>query len=109
LKDKNESNLIIAPLSVLVDPERLINILEGGTSDLHKSAEYILQKQLEEADIILINKSDRLNLDSIEWLKKKAGKKWPMAQVLCISAKNGINLDDWLCEVTTRIDAGTHC
>jgi hypothetical protein len=28
--------------------------------------------------------------------------------VLCISAKNGINLDDWLYEVTTRDDAGTH-
>jgi G3E family GTPase len=79
LKDKNDSNLIIAPLSVLVDQERLINILEGGTSDMHKSAEYILQKQLEEADIILISKSDRLDPDTIERLKLKAMKEWPMA------------------------------
>ncbi len=51
--------IVISPLSVLVDPDRLSGILGTGTAGLHPSAAYILCKQLEEADIVVLNKSDR--------------------------------------------------
>ena len=61
LKENFDDKLDISPLTVLVDPERLKAMLEGGTSGLHASAAYIVEKQLEEADIIVITKTDLLS------------------------------------------------
>lgn len=108
LKEKFNESLIVAPLSVLVDPNRLSEILEGGTSRLHTSAAYILRKQLEEADLILISKSDLLKPDELETLKLKAKIEWPLTKVFAISVKTGAGLEDWLNEVMNRSDAGTH-
>lgn len=108
LKDKFKEDLLIAPLSVLVDPDRLIDILDGGTSGLHESAAYILRKQLEEADLILISKSDLMNQEKIEDLIQMSSKEWPLSKVYAISSKTGEGLADWLDEVLTRSDAGTH-
>lgn len=108
LKHKFNEDLIIAPLSVLVDPDRLIDIINGGTSGLHESAAYILRKQLEEADLILISKSDLMDQGKVEDLIQNASKEWPLAKVYAISSKTGEGLTDWLDEVLTRSDAGTH-
>src|SRR3977135_3551703 len=52
----------VAPLSVLVDPVRAARILglEPGRTFSPKVL-YVYEKQLEEADLIVINKSDLLN------------------------------------------------
>src|SRR5688572_5234420 len=52
-------NFTIAPLSVLVDPARALRImgLEAGRPFSDKVI-YIYRKQLEEADLIVVNKSD---------------------------------------------------
>src|SRR5499426_3501101 len=54
-------NYRIAPLSVLVDPIRALRVLgiEAGKSFSSKVL-YVYGKQLEEADIIVLNKSDLL-------------------------------------------------
>lgn len=108
LKEKFQDSLIVAPLTVLADPEKLSDILDNGTSGLHESAAYIFRKQLEEADIILINKTDLLSFDRLESLKQQTSKEWPMARVSSISAKTGAGLEEWLEEVQERSDAGTH-
>lgn len=100
--------LWIAPLSVLVDPERLFDLLQGGTAGLHRSGAYILRKQLEEADIIVINKIDGLTQEAVEDLMKRAAQTWPNTTILAVSAKNGVGLGTWLDEVTNRNDAGKH-
>ncbi|WP_279235179.1 GTP-binding protein [Acetobacterium paludosum] len=66
LKEKFNEQLIIAPLTVLVDPMKLMDILNETPTELHKSSEYILKKQLEEADIIVINKLDLLVTETLE-------------------------------------------
>lgn len=108
LKDKFKDSLIVAPLTVVVDPERLADILYGGTSGLHGSAAYIFCKQLEEADIILINKSDLLPQDVLKALMQRTSQEWPLAHVLSISANSGEGVEEWLEEVLHRIDSGTH-
>ncbi len=108
LKEKFNDSLFIAPLTVLVDPDRLAAILEGGNAGLHESAAYILRKQLEEADIILISKSDLPDPDKIEILKQKAAVRWPLAKVFAASSKTGDGLDRWLEEVLSSTEAGTH-
>src|SRR5436309_15059935 len=55
-------NFFIAPLSVLVDPIRALRIFgleEGGK--FSEKVLYIYRKQLEEADIIAVNKRDLLD------------------------------------------------
>lgn len=106
LKDQFGSHFVVAPLTVLVDPHRLTDLLEGRSAGLHPSAVYILRKQLEEADIIAISKTDLLTREQVEALKQRAAAVWPQAQVMTLSAKTGAGLEDWLQEVTTRKDAG---
>src|SRR6266481_4805200 len=60
----------IAPLSVLIDPIRALRIfgLESG-SKFSEKVLYIYRKQLEEADLIVINKTDLLDPPRLESLQ----------------------------------------
>lgn len=87
----------IAPLSVLVDPvraRRIFGLDEGG--NFSKKVVYIYQKQLEEADIIVINKSDLLACRELEELRSIIVKKYPRAEVMIASSRAEHNLDAWL-------------
>lgn len=108
LKENFDDKLDISPLTVLVDPERLKAMLEGVTSGLHASAAYIVEKQLEEADVIVITKTDLLSRDQLESLKRQSADKWPLAKILTMSSKNGEGMETWLNEVMNHFDAGTH-
>lgn len=108
LKDKWKEDLIISPLNVLVDPVRLVSILNGETSGLHSSAAYIVEKQLEEADYIVINKADLLTQEEAETLKIRTMRKWPDAKVYTISGQTGEGLEDWMEDAFSSTDAGTH-
>lgn len=98
--------MLISPLSVMADPARLTNILDGGNAGLHASAAYIFRKQLEESDIILINKTDTLTLEDLEMLKLRVKRSFPGSEIMSISAKSGEGIDEWLNEVLHRTDAG---
>ena len=93
----------IAPLSVLVDPIRARRIfgLEKGGSFSDKVL-YIYQKQLEEADIIVISKADVLNASQTDELRHAISARYAKAQVLAVSARTGLNLDAWF----NRISSG---
>ncbi|HXT40186.1 MAG TPA: GTP-binding protein [Candidatus Angelobacter sp.] len=86
----------IAPLSVLVDPVRARRIfgLESGGKFSGKVL-YIYRKQLEEADIIVINKCDLLDDASRQRLQGKLANEFPRAEILEVSARRGDGLDAW--------------
>ena len=108
LKEKFTSDAFeVAPLSVLVSPARLAKILDGAATELHPSAAYIVRKQLDEADVILIGKIDLLAPGEVEDLKRRAEKTWPGRTVLALSSKTGEGLDAWLGEIERRSDAGS--
>lgn len=98
----------VSPLTVLVDPKRLSDVLNEENSGLHPSAVYIICKQIEEADIVAISKADLLTPEEVEDLKIRAAKKWPNTTVLTLSSRTGEGLDEWLKEVTSRDEAGTN-
>ncbi len=108
LKDWHSGELEVGPLSVLADPARLEDILSGGLCGFHPSATYIYVKQLEEADIIVISKSDTLSADALEKLAVKVAKAYPLASVYPVSAKTGVGLAAWLETAMARSDAGRH-
>lgn len=106
LKENMKGELLISPLSVMADPVRLANILDGGTAGLHPSAAYILRKQLEESDIILISKSDLLAPNDLTKLKERVKLNFPDSEVMAVSVKSGEGINEWLKEVMNRTDAG---
>ncbi len=108
LKARFRRELVISPLSVMTDPLRLADILDGGTSGLHPSAAYIFLKQIEEADIAVISKSDLLTSAGLNRLKVRLTQAFPNVDISAVSAKTGEGLDTWLDEVTMRSDAGRH-
>ncbi|MGN1015054.1 MAG: GTP-binding protein [Butyricicoccus sp.] len=90
-------------LTVLADPVRLKELLHQKSG----AADYIVSKQFEEADIILINKIDLLTADELAALTADTREKWPDAKVLAVSAKTGDGITAWLEEVE-RVQAGNH-
>jgi G3E family GTPase len=86
----------IAPLSVLVDPVRAMRVfgLQAGSSFSPKVV-YIFKKQLEEADIIVISKSDTLSESQVDALHEAMTREFPKAKILTASARTGAHLDDW--------------
>lgn len=88
------------------DPLRLADILDGGTAGLHPRAVYIFRKQIEEADIALISKTDLLPAAKLERLKAQLSQAYPAVAISTVSAKTGAGLDAWMDEVTKSSDAG---
>lgn len=95
-------NFRIAPLSVLVDPIRARRIfgLEAGGNFSGKVL-YIYQKQLEEADLIVINKCDLLNPPMLAELQAAMERRYPRSEVIAVSARDGTNLGKWFERLTS--------
>ena len=106
LKKYAEKDLQIAPLSVLVDPYRLKAVLNDELGGLHPSAAYIVKKQLEESDIIVITKTDLLTEKEISELKTKTTEKYPKSKVYAISSVKDTGVDEWLIATNTATKAG---
>ncbi len=53
------SEFVLAPLSVFVEPDRIREML-GSASQFEESVRYLFEKQLEEAELIILNKTDLL-------------------------------------------------
>lgn len=86
----------IAPLSVLVDPLRAERVLglERGRSFSAKVL-YVYEKQLEEADFLVVNKLDLLDPTRAARLVNALEARCPRARVFAVSARDGTGLEPW--------------
>lgn len=106
LKEHLHSELVVSPLTVLADPIRLGDILNGGNAGLHPSAAYIFRKQLEESDIILISKTERISVEELILLKEKSKLLFPDSEVMALSSVSGEGMGEWLNKVINSNEAG---
>jgi Ni2+-binding GTPase involved in maturation of urease and hydrogenase len=87
----------VAPFSVLVDPVRAARVL--GLRDDGKrfspNVVYIYRKQLEEAEFIVVNKSDLLDAGGRARLCDALAAEFPEAAVFVASARTGEGLEGW--------------
>lgn len=92
----------IAPLSVLVDPIRAARVLglEEGARFSEKVL-YIYRKQLEEADIIVINKCDAVEARRLDSLRSALAREFPRAEILTASARTRAGLETWFQRIAT--------
>jgi G3E family GTPase len=98
----------IAPYTVLLDPvraERILGLAEG--KNFSPKVIYIYQKQLEEADIIVINKMDSLSDERLQELRTTLVILYPEAKILALSARTGEGFADWVDAIRdTEMPAG---
>lgn len=90
LKQLYEARFQVAPYAVILKPSQGRKILrqEAGTGFSPKAA-YILEKQLEEADVVLINRIDELSANEANELERLMASRFPGTPCLRVSAKTG--------------------
>ena len=90
LKDLYGTKLSIAPYAVLFKPSHGRKILtQAADAGFSPKAAYIFQKQLEEADAIVLNRLDELTPPQAEELSGLISRQYPGVPLLRVSAKTG--------------------
>ena len=108
LRRMYDDNYRVAPLSVLVDPvraARMIGLEQGHV--FSPKVQYIYEKQLEEADIIVVNKSDILTSERRAALEAALKARFPQADVVTVSARSGDGLNTWFERLSGALAART--
>jgi G3E family GTPase len=86
----------VAPLSVLVDPQRARRVLGlAAGRRFSEKVTYVFEKQLEEADLIAINKVDTLGAEELAELEAALAARFPRAEIRSISAEHGEGTEAW--------------
>ncbi len=99
----------IAPFSVLVDPQRVRElVLKEMPTRFPEEVAYIFRKQLEEADIIVLNKVDTLTQSEADRMVSALKELQPAKPILKVSALRGDGVDEWLQMLMSDAPAGSH-
>ncbi|MFO7903712.1 MAG: GTP-binding protein [Planctomycetota bacterium] len=97
----------LASFSVLVDATQLRNALQDGHERrFPENVLYIVRKQLQESDVIVLNKADLVEGDELGELQDLLKKGFPQVPVITISALGGNGVDSWLHHVLNDPDVG---
>jgi G3E family GTPase len=96
---------VVAPFSVLVDPARAARVLglEPGRRFSPKVL-YVYEKQLEEADFIVINKIDAASAEQVAQLSAALHQRFPRARIMAVSAREGTGVGEWFAAVLEAAD-----
>lgn len=108
IRDMMKTEISVGPLSVLIDPARLAAILGGDTETLHPAAAYIIKKQLEESDLIVISKTDLYSESQLSGISGQLKSNFPGCKIMAVSSKTGEGIERWLEYVLNNEDAGKH-
>jgi G3E family GTPase len=97
VKKNHGDRFRVSPYSVLVDPSRGRQALSDNLqSRFPRSVIYIYLKQLEEADVIVLNKTDTLSSGELSELQKILAQRFPAKPLFAMSALTGEGVGAWL-------------
>ena len=99
----------LAPFGVLLKPSHGRRILAGDNrnrSGFSPQAEYIFRKQLEEADYLMIGRSDQLSDDEVSGLTQALTEVAESVPVVAVSPKRGDGVDEVLGYIESPMLAG---
>jgi G3E family GTPase len=83
-------------ISVFVDAYFLHSLVKGTASFIHDSVRYIFKKQMEEADILILNKIDLLDEEQLKEVKQIIQQDYPAKKTLLQNSLNDIDVQQWL-------------
>ena len=83
-------------ISVFVDAYLLCSIISGTSSFLDDEVRYIFKKQMEEADILILNKIDLLNKEQLEDVQKIVQQDYAGKRILFQNSLNNNNVQQWI-------------
>jgi Ni2+-binding GTPase involved in maturation of urease and hydrogenase len=109
IKINYRDGFVFAPFSTMVDPDRVRELLlRESPTTFPEDVNYLFGKQLEEADLIVLNKIDQLRPEESNRLVGLLRARFPGKQVLPLTAREGEGLEAWLeLLVTGRPGAAT--
>jgi G3E family GTPase len=83
-------------MSVFADAYLLYSIMKGTSCFIEEAVQYIYRKQLEEADIIVVNKTDLLSKVELQYVKKIIATSYPDKKILYQDAYNENDIHNWI-------------
>ncbi len=102
-----KAGFAMAPYAVLVDPYRAMQTLGVEAEPIFSpDVNYIYRKQLEEAEIIVINKTDVIAPERLARLREALGREYPEAEIMAVASRDGTGLEP-LFEALTNRDGHT--
>jgi G3E family GTPase len=87
-------------VSVFADGKMLIDIIEGRAAFLEESVRYIYKKQLEEADLLILNKTDLLTAKQLGSLDNALKSEYPHPTLLHQNSLSDEDVTRWLDAIT---------
>ncbi len=95
LQDLMKDKVRVSAYSVLVEPLRWKEITEGE-ADTPWSMKYLFDKQVEEADFVVLTKTDTISSPAFEKSRRALSHAMIKADSLSISSKEGTGLEAWM-------------
>lgn len=88
---------VLSPLSVILDARRALAALGGkrNARDFHRDVGYVFRKQIEEAEWLIVNKTDLLAAEDLADLEGRLLRAYPGKRVFKVSGKTGEGLPGW--------------
>jgi Ni2+-binding GTPase involved in maturation of urease and hydrogenase len=84
----------VAPLTTIVDPHRLRAFARAAQrGEPESDLSYLFHSQLEEAEILAVNKADLVRPEQMEAMLAELRQRYPAATVMACSARTGAGLD----------------
>jgi G3E family GTPase len=83
-------------ISVFADAYLLHSIMKGTSCFIEDAVQYIYKKQLEEADIIVINKIDLLNKNELDYVKEIVITSYPNKKIIYQNSTNENDIRNWM-------------
>jgi len=98
-----QTGFAMAPYAVQVDPYRAMQTLGVEAKPIFSAdVNYIYRKQLEEAEIIVINKTDVIAPERLARLREALGREYPEAEIMAVASRDGTGLEPLFAALTKR-------
>jgi G3E family GTPase len=95
----------LVPFTVLIDPAEFLRNIRPDASTL-ESVRYIYRKQIEEADLLVVNKADTLSPAALAEVQSLIHREFPGIPARTMSSANGGGVDEWLDAILAGGNAG---